>query len=310
MIHSKLTGLVAATFTPFHADGRVNLDPIPAYVEYLISKGIQGMYVCGSTGEGVSLSAQERREVTEAYVKAAAGRLPVIVQVGHNSLQESKELAAHAQEVGADMISSNSPSYFKPGSVEELVGSMAELASGAPELPFYYYHIPALTGVPLDMVEFLRQGEQAIPTLVGIKFSDIFVPDFQSCFCHADGKFDILWGCDEMLLSGVVVGAAGAVGSTYSIAAPVYDEIFRAFAAGEMEAAREAMFTSVRMVKLLLKYGRATVCMKEAILPLLGFDFGPSRLPLRKMTPQAVEELQAAWKAEGFLDAAHRYPAG
>lgn len=296
----KLKGLIAAAFTPMKRDGSINLRPIPAYVDFLINEGIRGIYVAGSTGEGVSLTSRERRQLTEAFVQAAAGRIPVIVQVGHNSAWEARELAAHAQEAGADAVSSSSPSYFKPASVQLLVDAMATLAEGAPDLPFYYYHIPALTGVPMDMVEFLERGARQIPTLTGIKFSDTFVPDYQACLELDDRRFDILWGCDEMLLSGLVVGAEGAVGSTYNVAAPLYMDIIRRMEAGDMAGAREEMYRSVQMVRLLSKYTKVTTGLKEAILPLYGFDFGRSRLPVQSMSEEDAACLREEWIELGF----------
>jgi N-acetylneuraminate lyase len=260
--------------------------------------------VAGSTGEGVSLTARERRDLTKAFVQATAGRIPVIVQVGHNSSWESRELAAHAQEAGADAISSTSPSYFKPNTVQLLVAAMKELAEGAPALPFYYYHIPALTGVPMDMVHFLEAGAQQIPTLAGIKFSDLFVPDYQACLELDHRRFDILWGCDEMLLSALAVGAEGAVGSTFNVAAPLYLEIMERFRAGDIGGARERMFRSVQMVRLLNRYTKVTTGLKEVVMPLRGFDLGRSRLPVQSMSRDEAALLKRAWVEQGFEDLA------
>ena len=114
-MHSPLRGLVAATYTPFKPDRSLDLAAVPDLVERLLTDGVDGLYVCGSTGEGVSLSTPERKQVTEAYIAAAADRMPVVVQVGHNSLAEARDLAAHAEAAGADATSAMPPSYFKPG---------------------------------------------------------------------------------------------------------------------------------------------------------------------------------------------------
>ncbi len=160
----KITGLVPAVFTPMHEDGSLNLTMVPVMVEHLLAQGASGLYVNGSTGEGVSLTSSERIAVAEAYVQAAGGRVPVIIQVGHNSLAEARALAAHAQAIGADAISATPPSYFKPGTLDALVDCMAQVSAGAHRLPFYYYHIPSVTGVDLDMVDFLAlAGRHAAP---------------------------------------------------------------------------------------------------------------------------------------------------
>ena len=227
----RLTGLVAATFTPMHSDGSLNLQMATPVVDRLLQEGIGGFYVVGSTGEGVSLTGEERRAAAEAFVKAAAGRAPVIVQVGHNSVVEARQLASHAQSIGATAISAVPPSYFKIDSVETLVATMAEVAGGAAQTPFYYYHVPHLTGAALNMLDFLRLAGERIPTFAGIKFTSPTLYELQACLTFAGGAYDILHGVDEMLLAGLAMGARGAVGSTYNFAAPLYQRILKAFAA-------------------------------------------------------------------------------
>lgn len=297
----RLTGLVAAAYTPMHEDGSLNLALVPRMVDYLVSAGISGIYVCGSTGEGPSLMGTERKAVTEAFVESAGGRLPIIVQVGHNSVRESRDLAAHAQAAGADMISSNAPSYFKPGDIESLVLSMAELAAGAPELPFYYYHIPSFTGVPLDMVQFLEQGGERIPNLAGIKFSDLKVFDYQACLNCCDGRYDILWGCDEMLLSALAVGAKGGVGSTFNAIAPLYLHIIEAFEAGELEEAQRCQYLSVEFVRIVSRYAPLHTSLK-AVMKLTGIDCGGVRLPQQPLPEDVFEKIRSDLETTGLTE--------
>ncbi len=143
MIPPRYDGLIAATLTPMTANGEVALDEVGPQIDRLISRGVSGLYVCGSTGEGISLTTAERKAVAEESIRCAAKRVPVLVQVGHNSLKEAAELAAHAASSGASAISATCPSYFKIGSCKVLVESMKVVADGAPNLPFYYYHVPS-----------------------------------------------------------------------------------------------------------------------------------------------------------------------
>ena len=198
MTTARYNGLFAATLTPMKANGDVALDHIAPQVERLIECGVTGLYVCGSTGEGVSLTTAERKAVTVESIRSAAGRVPVLVQVGHNSLSEAAELAAHAASSGAAGISATCPSYFKIGTAGVLVDSMKVVASGAAELPFYYYHIPSLTGNRISMTEFLKLGGEAMPNLVGIKYSSIELYEYQQCIELDGGRFEIMWGVDEM----------------------------------------------------------------------------------------------------------------
>lgn len=300
MINSTMSGLIAATVTPLDSDGTLRLEQVEVIVNRLIEQGVSGLYVCGSTGEGMSLSDDERRAVAEAYIRAARGRIRVMVQVGHNSLASAVQLARHAQEAGADALSATCPSYFSLDSLQVLVESMAQVAAGAPELPFYYYHIPGLTGVDVDMVDFLRLAEDRIPTLVGLKYTLPKLHEFQLCQEFGEGKFDILWGVDEMLLGAAATGAKGAVGSTYNLAPAAYLEIFKAVSEGRLEDARLWQSRVSRMIRLLAAYPFHSA-LRET-MKLLGMECGPCRLPLRSLTAAQAAQLRHSLEQIGFFD--------
>ncbi|MFG0266048.1 MAG: dihydrodipicolinate synthase family protein [Rhodopirellula sp. JB055] len=296
----KLSGLIAATYTPMTASGDLKLDVIPQMVEKLLLDGISGLYVCGSTGEGMSLTTPERQSIAAAFVEASGGRLPVIVQVGHNSLRESQTLAAHAQQVGADAISATCPSYFKVSTTRTLVDSMKELASAAPETPFYYYHIPMLTGSSIDMPEFLTQADEAIPTLVGLKYTDTKLFEFQRCLELANRQFDVVWGCDEMLLGATATGARAAIGSTYNIAAKLYRQMTLALTSGQLDAARKWQSQAIEMISTIGRYPFHPAM--KAILAMQGLDVGPCRLPLESLSSAQAKSLREELQAIGFFD--------
>ena len=283
---TNYSGLIAAAFTPMKPDGSINIEQVKPITDYLVADGIKGLYVCGSTGEGPLITTEERKNIAAAYVKAAQKRIPVIIQVGHNSIQEACELARHAQAINADAIAAIPPSYFNIDSIDTLMDCFEKITSAAPDVPFFYYNIPQLTGTNFDMVDFLRLGLKRLPTLAGIKYSALSVYEFQECIEFADGRFNILFGCDEMLLSGLAAGAPGAVGSTFNFAAPVYHHVIKSFKSGDMESARRYQSLSVNMVRLLLRY-RGQPAFK-AFMSLLGFDCGPNRLPLKTLTTDKV----------------------
>lgn len=299
MDQSRLHGLIAAAVTPLRDDGVVDLDRVGSVTDQLIDSGVSGLYVCGSTGEGVSLTIEERKNVARAYVDAVDGRVPVIVQVGHDSLAEARGLAGHAAEIGADVISATCPSYFKVSSVENLMECMAAIASGAPELPFYYYHIPALTGSEIDIVEFLNQGER-ISNLAGLKYTKPTLHEFQSCLSADHGRFDVVWGCDEMLLGALATGAQAAIGSTYNIAAPLYQKIIEVFEHGDLETARQLQLKSVEMIRVLA--ADAFHAAVKEVMGMLGMPVGQTRLPLGRLSPAQVETLRHELVAIGFFD--------
>jgi N-acetylneuraminate lyase len=295
-----LRNLVAATFTPFREDGSLHLDRVQPVIDRVLAQGASALYVCGSTGEGPLLTTEERKAVAKAHVEAAAGRVPVVIQVGHNSIVEARELAKHAQAIGADAISATPPTYFKPDSMDNFIACLAEVAAGAPKLPFYYYHIPVLSGVKFDMLDFLRLGRGRIPSLRGIKFSDPNLHEMIACVEHDQGAFDILFGVDEMLLAGFAFGARGAVGSTFNFAAPLYLKIIAAFERGDMAEAQRLQSLSAQMVRVIVGHGGRGGL--KATMAMIGADCGFSRLPTQTCSTEARKRIREGLEKIGFFD--------
>ncbi|MFA6086578.1 dihydrodipicolinate synthase family protein [Mucilaginibacter sp.] len=301
----KIKGIVAASFAAYHKDGSLNKDLIPVLVDKLIADGVSGVYICGTNGEGPNLTVEERMAVAEAYVAAAAKRILVMVHVGHTSIEECKKLAKHAVSIGADAISAVAAFYFKPVSVQNLVDCMAGVASAAPELPFYYYHMPTLTGVGMDMVEFLRLGEKSIPNLAGIKYTASTLHEYQACLNFKNGRFEVLFGYDEMLLPALAVGAEGAIGSTYTFAAPVYLDIIKLYHAGKHNEARALQLKVVDFIRCIIKH--PSIAAQRAIMHMLGMDMGSPRLPLTALTDEGYNQLKTDLEDIGFFELLKSY---
>lgn len=296
---APLTGLVAAVFTPLKPNREVDLWQIKKFTDYLAAGPVTGIYILGGTGEGVSFSNDERRSVAEAFVKASDGRLKTIVQVGHNSLPDARSLAAHAESLGVDAISATPPSYFKPGDVEMLASCLSEITEGAPKTPFYYYHIPGMSGVDLSMIDFLEEGASRLPTLAGIKYSKADLAEFKRCLNYDQGHFDIPWGTDEMLLGGLATGAKSAVGTTYCYAAPLYQAIIDAVNEGDLAEAQRLQGLSVEMIDITLKHGGRGGL--KASMKLVGVDCGPQRYPIRDMCDSGLNAMRKDFKRAGIL---------
>ena len=166
-MNEHLTGLIAAVHTPMHDDGSLWFAQVEQQFNLLLKSGVEGVFVAGTTGESLSLTVEERMEITDRWIEAAAGSsMKVLVHVGHNSLPVAQALADHAGRYGAWGIAAMAPCFFKPAGLSELIAFLQPIASAAPALPFYYYDIPALTGVVLPMVDFLRDGHVCIPCLL------------------------------------------------------------------------------------------------------------------------------------------------
>jgi N-acetylneuraminate lyase len=297
----RLHGLVAATHTPFHADGRLNLAAVESQAAHLRQVGIETVFVGGSTGESHSLTVEERLALARRWSEVVPGSgLRLVVHVGSNCLADARTLAAQAQDLGAAAIAALAPSYFKPRSLELLVACCAEIAGAAPGLPFYFYDIPSLTGVQLAMPEFLAVAPDRVPTLAGIKFTNPDLMAYQQCLHAAEGHFDIPWGVDECLLAALALGASGAVGSSYNFAAPLYRRMMAAFARGDLATARAEQFRSVQLIGLLAGFGYFGA--SKVVMGLLGVDVGPARLPNARLAPEENARLRQGLERLGFFD--------
>jgi N-acetylneuraminate lyase len=296
-----LHGLVAATHTPFHPDGSLNLAVVERQAARLLADGVTTAFINGTTAECVSLSMEERRALAQRWFEVARGTaLRISVHVGANCLPDARALAAQAQELGAVSISAFAPSYFKPRDLDALIAWCAEIAAAAPETPFYFYDIPAFTHVSLPMPDFLERAPARIPTLAGLKFTNPDLMAYQLCLAAGGGRFDVAYGCDEWLLAALVLGGKGAVGSTYNFAAPIYQRLWKAFAAGDLGAARLEQYRSVQLIRLLAAKGFMGAA--KATMALLGVDVGPARLPHGSLTADQTKTLRSELDALGFFD--------
>ena len=295
-----LQGLVAAPYTPFRANGDLLLDVIPRQAALLSHNAVSGAFICGTTGEGQSLSTDERRQVAEAWRSTIRDPLKLVVHVGHLSLRESRVLAHHAQEIGADAIASLAPSFFKPANAADLIAWCAEVAAAAPKLPFYYYHMPAMTGVNILVTDFLNAANGHIPTLAGIKFTHENLMDYSDAGQIDGGRYSMLFGRDEILLAGLSLGAAGAVGSTYNFAAPLFIRLVKAFDNGDLATARLEQSRAREFIAVIQRYGGLVA--GKAVMKLIGVDCGPVRLPLRPLSESQESELRSDLERIGFFD--------
>ncbi|MDA1277901.1 MAG: dihydrodipicolinate synthase family protein [Verrucomicrobia bacterium] len=297
----RLHGLIAATHTPFYADGSLNLAVVERQAEHMVKNQVGTVFIGGTTGENSSLTFEERRALAQRWSEVVRGtKLRLVVHVGSNCLSDARALAAQAQALGAAAIAALSPSYFKPRTLDDLIASAAEIADGAPETPFYFYEIPSFTNVSLPMPAFLAQAPPRIPTLVGLKFTNPDLMAYNECLHADEGRWDIPWGLDEIMLSALALGARGAVGSSFNFAAPIYHRLMAAFQRGDLAAAREEQWRSVRLIKLLASYGYMGAA--KATMKMLGVDVGLARLPNGTLSPQQTARLRSELEALGFFD--------
>lgn len=303
-----LEGLIAAPFTPMDIDGNLNLSLIPDYYQSLKYNGITGAFICGSTGEGVSMSLNERKAVAKGWADATNHDegFKVMLFLGGTSIADCKELALYAQQVGLYAVSFTAPFYFKPANVEILTDCCKLIAETVPGMPFYYYHIPVLTGVGFSMIDLLKSVDGRIANFAGVKYTHEDFMDFLSCLHFQNGKYDMLWGRDENMLPALAVGSKGAVGSTFNYAAPLYHDLIDAFNNHDLVKAQELQQQSVDMITLLGKFGG--IATGKAYMKLVDLDCGGFRLPVKNMNSKQFELFKEDVKQINFSSFCSRKP--
>lgn len=290
---------VAAAFTPFKANGSLAPEVVPIQAEFLAAQGIDTVFITGTTGECHSLTCGEKLTLYDAWAQVAPEHgLSVIAHVGSNSIKEASQLAQRAREREFGAIATLAPSYFKPATLEALIEWCATISAVAPELPFYYYDIPSLTGVTLAVDRFLIAAADRVPALAGVKFTNPDLVAYRRTLDVAGDRFDIPWGIDEALLAGLATGARGAVGSTYNFAAKLYDGLREAFARGDWQEARTRQSSSIALVDAIADTGYLGTA--KALMARLGVPVGPARPPLGNPSASQVDALMKRLANLGF----------
>ncbi len=286
--YAKTHGLIVAPLTPMTSDGAVNYDRIGEQAELFHRNKIVGVFICGTTGESMSLTLDERKQIADEWRNVINPKLKLIVHVGHDCLEYSKQLARHAESIKADAVAALAPIFYKPTSLDSLTKWFADLAAST-SLPIYYYNIPSVTGVNVPVREFLEKL-QHLPNLAGVKFTHENLFDYGRCLEFADGEFDVLFGRDEMLLSGLALGGTGAVGSFYNFAAPLFYQIIGAYYAGDMRQAQKLQSKARQLARIYFDHG-ATLATAKAMMKVAGLDCGPVRLPLLELSSDQLKSL-------------------
>lgn len=297
----KIKGLIDAPFTPFHEDGSLNLAPIPEYAALLARNGLKGVFINGSSGEGYMLTEEERMQLAEAWMAAVPNDFKVIVHVGSTSVMSSRRLAAHAQKIGAWGIGAMATPFPKIGNIEQLCRYCEEIASAAPELPFYYYHIPAFNGAFLSMYDFLKAVDGRIPNFAGIKYTFESLYEYNRCRRYQNGKFDMLHGQDETILPCLAMGGAqGGIGGTTNYNGRCLTGILEAWEKGDLEKARQLQDFAQDVIDVICNF-RGNIVGGKRIMKLIGLDLGPNRVPFMSVTDEEEQELRRQLEAIDFF---------
>ena len=302
MSFEKINGLIVAPFTPFDNKGEVDLSPIEDYAAMLQKNGLKGVFINGSSGEGYMLTVDERIMLAEKWMSVSPKGFKIIVHVGATSIKDSFKMAKHAQDIGAFGIGAMASPFPKVGRVEELVKYCEEIACGAPDLPFYFYHIPALNGVFLPMIPFLKEAESRIPNLAGIKYTYESLYEYNQCMLYKDGKFDMLHGQDETILSALVMGGAqGGISGTGSYIGNALSEVINEYNSGNIENAKDHQNFAQEVINVIARY-RGNIVAGKRIMKLIGLDLGINRTPFQNITPEEEEKIKTELQKIEFFE--------
>ena len=303
----RIKGLIDAPFTPFYDNGEVNYEPIADYARLLVNNGLKGVFINGSSGEGYMLTEEERMKLAEKWMEAAPADFKVIVHVGSTCVKSSRNLAAHAQKIGAWGIGAMATPFPKINRVEELVKYCEEIAIGAPELPFYYYHIPAFNNAYLPMPEFLAAVDGRIPNFAGIKYTYESLYVYNQCRLYKNGKFDMLHGQDETILPCLAMGGAeGGIGGTTNYNGRCLVGIIDAWKARDLQKARELQNFAQDVINVICHY-RGNIVGGKRIMKLIGLDLGKNRTPFRNMTDSEETAMKAELDAIDFFSKCNKF---
>lgn len=282
-------GIIPALYACYGRDGEVSEERTRVFIRHLIQRGIDGIYVGGSSGECIYQSVEERKRTIRCVMEEAAGRIPVIVHVACNNTKDSCCLAAYAQEAGADAIAAIPPIYFKLPE-HAVAAYWNSISEAAPDMDFIIYNIPQLAGTALtqSLLRTMLQNEKVI----GVKNSSMPVQDIQMQKMIGGDDFIVFNGVDEQFISGRVMGADGGIGGTYAVMPELFLRMDRLVQGGDLRTALEIQMDVGRIIDMMCScQGNLYAVMKEILRRREGIDIGGVREPLTQITEQDTEKI-------------------
>lgn len=288
---SKIRGVIPAMLTLFDENENVDVKRTRDLVEFLLDKGIGGLYLTGSTGEGFLMDHDERKLVVETVIDQVAGRCPVIVHVGDIGTRKTIQLAEHAWKAGADAISSVPPFYWK-FSEDDIFGYYRDVAAATP-LPMIIYNVPMAGMMGAGLIERIAQ----LPNVKGMKFTGKDHDTMSYLKARLGEDFIVYSGCDEMAFSGLSVGADGIIGSFYNVMPELFSGIYNAVQTGDMKAGRRLQQIGTEIILECIKYDY--LALMRNMLGWQGVDAGFSRRPFRNYRDEELTDLKQKLRAIG-----------
>lgn len=281
---TKFSGIFPAFYACYDDNGDVSKERTKKFVEYLISQNVNGLYVCGSSGECIYQSVEERMQTLEAVMEVAKGRIKIIAHVACNNTKDSQKLASHAESLGVDAIAAIPPIYFHLPE-HGIAQYWNDISAAAPNTDFVIYNIPQLAGVALTpslLKEMLKN-----PRVVAVKNSSMPTQDIQMWKMYGGENFTVFNGPDEQLISGLAIGADGGIGGTYAVMPELYIKLYELVQRGNLKTAREIQNICDKAIYTFCG-GKSNLyaVMKEIIKRRVGIELGGVRKPLSNLFPE------------------------
>ena len=278
----KYEGVIPAFYACYDDQGEISPQRVRALVEYFLVKGVQGLYVNGSSGECIYQSVADRKLILEEVMAVAKGKLTIIAHVACNNTKDSMELARHAESLGVDAIATIPPIYFRLPEYS-IAQYWNDISAAAPHTDFVIYNIPQLAGVALTpslYTEMLKNER-----VIGVKNSSMPVQDIQ-IFAALGGEDHIVFnGPDEQFLGGRLMGARAGIGGTYGAMPELFLKLNQLIADKELERAKELQFTINTIIgKLTAAHGNMYSVIKEVLKINENLNVGSVRAPLTPVT--------------------------
>lgn len=285
----KPQGIMPALVTPFTEDGKqVNEEALRSVVRYCFELGVSGLVPCGTTGEFVNLTTEEKKKVISAVIDEANGKIKVVAGTGSSGTDQALEMTKYAKDAGADAALIVTPYYLKP--VDRGIYEHYDTIASQVDLPIILYNIPQVTGLslPWQMVEDLAQ----IPNIVGVKDSSGQLGFILAVLEKVRDKINVMCGHDEIVVGALAAGCSGAILASANFMPDVWVRIQNAVEKGDLQTARELQYKVQKIARITAKSG--PVGTKQA-LTMMGIKVGPVRLPLSvggELTYEEREELR------------------
>jgi len=280
----KYKGIFPAFYACYDSAGNVSEEGTEALTDFLIEKGVNGLYVGGSSGECIYLGVEERKRTLEAVVRAAKGRITIIAHVACNNTRDSQELARHAEALGVDAIAAIPPIYFRLPD-RAIAKYWNDISAAAPNTDFVIYNIPQLAGVALTPALFDTMLEN--PRVIGVKNSSMPTQDIQMFLRQAkmkDKDIIIFNGPDEQFVSGRIIGAKAGIGGTYAVMPELFIKLNELVEAGENEKASNLQHSINEVIYTMCSaQGNMYAVAKDVLRIRAGLSLGGVREPLLKL---------------------------